>query len=118
MPRDSDRRAHRRRLRPISCEVELDGKVHSGVIRDLSPQGVFVTMRFDAEPGTPVLLRIRRPGGEMWELQATTARSADGSHALISKRGLGLVIDEAPEPFHAFVAEVQARNVSWPTEDE
>jgi hypothetical protein len=44
-----------------------------------------------------VTVRVRRPGGEIWEIQATTARSADGSQALISRRGLGLVIDEAPE---------------------
>jgi hypothetical protein len=103
---DFDRRAGERRLRPLSCEVEFEGKVHSGVIRDLSPQGLFITMRFEAEPGTRVTVRIRRAGGEIWEIQATTARSADGANALISKRGLGLVIEEAPMAFHEFVAEL------------
>ena len=103
---DPDRRILRRRLRPLSCEVELEGKVHSGVIRDLNPQGLFVTMRYDAAPGTPVLVRVRRPGGEVWEIEATTARSADGSSALVSKRGLGLVIEEAPVGFHEFVSEL------------
>lgn len=106
MPWDPDRRNLRRRLRPLSCEIELDGKVHSGVIRDLNPQGLFVRMRYEAAPGTPVLVRIRRPGGDVWEISATTARIADGSSALISKRGLGLVIDEAPVAFHEFVAEL------------
>ena len=106
MARDPDRRSLRRRLRPLSCEVELDGKVHSGVVRDMNPQGLFVTLRFDAEPGTPVVVRIRRPGGEIWEITATTKRSADGSSGLISKRGLGLLIDEAPMAFHEFVAEL------------
>jgi hypothetical protein len=81
--------------------------VHSGVIRDLSRHGLFVTSRFEAGLGTPVTVRVRRPGGEIWEIQSTTARGADGSQALISRRGLGLVIDEAPPAFHEFVAELE-----------
>jgi len=103
----SNQRGCDRQLRPLSCEIELEGKVHSGVIRDLSRQGLFVTSRFEASLGTPVTVRVRRPGGEIWEIQATTARSADGSQALISRRGLGLVIDEAPVEFHEFVAELE-----------
>jgi hypothetical protein len=101
-----DRRRIDRRLRPLSCEIELEGKVHSGVIRDLTPQGLFVTSRFEAEPGTPVVVRVRRPGGEIWEISATCAHNADGARALISKRGFGLVIEEAPRAFHEFVAEL------------
>jgi hypothetical protein len=104
---NNNRRDSDRRLRPLSCEIELEGKVHSGVIRDLSRQGLFVTSRFKADLGAPVTVRVRRPGGEIWEIQATTARSADGSQALISRRGLGLVIDKAPAAFCEFVAELE-----------
>jgi len=104
---NSNRRDSDRRLRPLSCEIELEGKVHSGVIRDLSRQGLFVTSRFKADLGTPVTVRVRRPGGEIWEIQATTVRSADGSQALISRRGLGLVVNEAPAAFCEFVAELE-----------
>jgi len=90
----------------MSCEIEIAGKVHSGVIRDFSPGGLFVSTRYDSEPGTTVTVRVRRPGGEIWEILATTARNADGSAAMISKRGMGLVIEEAPMAFHQFVAEV------------
>ena len=103
----SNRRDSNRRLRPLSCEIELEGKVHSGVIRDLSRQGLFITSRFEAGLGAPVTVRVRRPGGEIWEIQATTVRSADGSQALISRRGLGLLIDDAPPAFHEFVAELE-----------
>lgn len=90
----------------MSCEIELEGKVHTGVIRDFSRQGLFVTTRFETELGTSVTLRVRRPGGEIWEIQATTARIADGADLLVSRRGLGLVVDEAPFAFHEFVAEL------------
>jgi hypothetical protein len=104
---NDNRRNSDRRLRPLSCEIEIEGKAHSGVIRDLSRQGLFVTSRFDAGLGAPVTVRVRRPGGEIWEIRATAVRSADGSQALISRRGLGLVIDEAPVEFHEFAAELE-----------
>lgn len=113
-----DRRQLGRRLRPLSCEIELAGKTHSGVIRDLSPQGLFVTMRFEAAPGTPVVVRVRRPGGEIWEISATTARIADGARALVSRRGLGLVIEEAPAAFHEFVAALGGFHRAAPAEGE
>jgi len=100
-----NRRTFIRRLRPMSCEIEFEGKVHTGVIRDFSRQGLFVTSRFETELGASVMLRVRRPGGEIWEIQATTARIADGAKSLVSRRGLGLVIDEAPSAFHEFVTE-------------
>jgi hypothetical protein len=103
---NANRRQFDRRLRRLSCEIEFEGKVHTGVIVDLSRQGLFVTSRFEAGLGTSVTVRVRRPGGEVWEIQATTARIADGAQGLVSRRGLGLVIDEAPPAFHEFVAEL------------
>jgi hypothetical protein len=109
-----NQRTFDRRLRLMSCEIEFEGKVHTGVIRDFSRQGLFVTSRFDAELGTRVIVRVRRPGGEIWEIQATMARGADGSQALVSRRGLGLVIDEAPPAFHEFVSEFGCDDRSGP----
>jgi hypothetical protein len=72
------------------------------VIRDLAPQGLFVMTRFEAPPGTEVTVRIRRPGGEVWEIQAVIARRSEGQGGIISGRGMGLVIEEAPVGFHEF----------------
>jgi hypothetical protein len=102
----------------MSCEIELEGKVHTGVIRDFSRQGLFVTSRFETEVGTSVTLRVRRPGGEIWEIQATTARIADGAESLVSRRGLGLVVDEAPSAFHEFVAELGVDDRIRPMESD
>jgi hypothetical protein len=98
----TDRRGSNRKFRRVSCEIEFEGKVHSAVIRDLAPQGLFVVTRFEAPQGTAVTVRIRRPGGEVWEIQAITARIADGSGGIISGRGMGLVIDEASFGYHEF----------------
>ena len=97
-----DRRNAPRKPRRLACEIDLEGKVHSAVIRDVTPQGLFVITRFEATPGTQVTVRMRRPGGEIWEILASTARQSDGRHGLISDRGIGLVIEEAPASFHEF----------------
>ena len=99
-----DRRSGVRKLRRVACEIEFDGRVHSAVIRDLAPQGLFVMTRFDAAPGTCVNVRMRRPGGEIGEIQALTARHSDGRRCLSSDRGMGLVIEEASMGFHEFCA--------------
>ena len=103
-----DRRRAGRKVRRVACEMEVAGKVHAAVIRDLTAQGVFVITRFDAPPGTSVTLRIRRPGGDIWEIQAVTARRSDGARGLISDRGMGLVIEDAPFGFHEFFAELRS----------
>ena len=99
---DTNRRGTERKFRRVSCEIEFEGKVHSAVIRDPAPQGLFVITRFEASQGTAVTVRIRRPGGEIWEIQAITARIADGRDGIISGRVMGLVIDEASSGFHEF----------------
>ena len=104
---NDNRRHFDRVLRRLSCEIEFEGKVHTGVICDLSRQGLFVTSRFEAGLGTPVTVRVRRPGGEVWEIQSTTARISDGAQGLVSRRGMGLAIDEAPPAFHEFVVELE-----------
>jgi hypothetical protein len=111
MPDESNEYANRRvavrTLRRTTCELDLDGKVHSAVIRDLTPQGLFVATRFEADPGTTVTVRIRRPGGEIWEILASTARQSDGRLGLFSDRGIGLIIEEAPVGFHEFCASLE-----------
>ena len=106
--RESDGTIAQRRAdrleRPLSCEVEIDGKSHSAVIRNLTLQGLFVTCRFSAGIDDPVVVRVRRPGGVLWEIEARVARCSDGARSLISERGFGLEILEAPAGFHSFVA--------------
>ncbi len=107
--RPQEARRSPRQFRPLSCEIEIGGRVHSGVIRDLTRQGLFVTSRFEAAQGAQVIVRVRRPGGEIWNILATAARSDDGARGMVSRRGLGLVVEEAPEAFHEFVAELEEK---------
>ena len=97
-------RKAQRRTRHTSCEVEVEGKTFTGVIVDLSATGLFVRINIMPPEGTPVRVVMRRPGGEVWEIEATVARKTGRWQAAITRRGLGLIIEEAPHAYHVFVS--------------
>ena len=82
----------------------MNGKSFTGVIVDLSATGLFVRTNIMPPEGTPVRVIMRRPGGEVWEIAATVARTTDRWKAPIPRRGLGMTIDEAPHAYHVFVS--------------
>jgi len=102
----SDRRVLRRSLRHLACEVEVEGVSTKAVILNVSARGVFVRTNAKALVGAPAIVRIRRPGGVVWELEAEVARFRDRDQAPASTRGLGLEILLAPPGFEEFVAEI------------
>jgi hypothetical protein len=102
----SERRVLRRSLRHLACEVEVEGVSTKAVILNLSARGVFVRTNAKASIGAPAIVRIRRPGGVVWELETEVARLRDRDQAPASTRGLGLEILLAPPGFEEFVAEV------------
>jgi len=98
-------RQAQRTTRHTSCELEVEGKSFTGVIIDLSATGLFVRTNAAPEPGTPVRVVIRRPGGEVWEVDARVTRAIDrSSQSPTPRRGLGLAILEAPHAYHVFVS--------------
>jgi len=96
-------RKAQRTTRHTSCELEVGGKSFTGVIVDLSATGLFVRTNIQPEPGSPVLVVMRRPGGEVWEVRAHVTRTT-GREVTTPRRGLGLEIDEAPHAYHVFVS--------------
>ena len=93
-----------RATRHTSCELEIAGKNYTGVIVDHSATGMFVRTNVQPLEGAPVRVLIRRPGGEVWDIQATVARKMGREGAPTPRRGLGLVIEEAPHAYHVFVS--------------
>ncbi len=102
----SERRVLRRSLRHLACEVEVEGVSTTAVILNLSARGVFVRTNAKALVGAAAVVRIRRPGGVVWELEAEVARFQDRNQAPTPTRGLGLEILLAPPGFEEFVAEI------------
>ena len=102
----SERRVLRRSLRHLACEVEVEGVSTKAVILNLSARGLLVRTNAKALVGVPAVVRIRRPGGLVWELDAEVARLRERDQAPASARGLGLEILLAPPGFEEFVAEI------------
>jgi len=102
----SERRVLRRSLRHLACEVEIEGVSTKAVILNVSARGVFVRTNAKALVGAPAVVRIRRPGGAIWELETEVARLRNRDQAPASTRGLGLEILLAPPGFEEFVAEI------------
>jgi len=97
-------RKAQRTTRHTSCELEVEGKSFTGVILDLSATGIFVRTNVMPTEGSPVRVVVRRPGGEVWELQTRVARKTGRRPAPTPRRGVGLEIEEAPHAFHVFIA--------------
>lgn len=104
--RVQERRGFERRNRRLSCEVAVLGKRHSAVVLDMSAQGLFLRTHVRPPPETELEVLVRRAGGETWTICARVARAGgDGRNAaLLSSRGLGVVIVSAPQAFYDFVA--------------
>ncbi len=99
-------RSAQRTTRHTSCELEIAGKSYTGVIVDHSATGMFVRTNVQPVEGAPVSVLVRRPGGEVWEIAARVARTATRPKQPTPRRGVGLVIEEAPHAYHVFVSTI------------
>ena len=102
------RRAERTKKR-LACSLQIEGRHHSGVVLDVSATGLFVQTNAKPEAGTPVSLEMSMPGSQRpLFFQAVVARQVIVPPQLVTvaKGGLGLLIQNAPEDWYAFVADV------------
>jgi hypothetical protein len=76
---------------------------------DVSASGIFIQTNAIASPGIEVIITIRPSKLEPITLTATIARKLQGHRSMTTVRakGLGLSIQNAPEPFFALVANLQ-----------
>ena len=94
-----DKRRKPRQQRRLSCELWLEGKRHTGILRDASPVGLFVQTRAKAKPGVEIALVFAAAGARP-EVRVRTrvARQEHLAAALASTGtggGLGLQVLEA-----------------------
>lgn len=97
-------RKAKRTTRHTSCELDIAGKTYTGVIVDHSATGIFVRTNVQPVEGAPVRVLVRRPGGEIWEITTRVARRAARPRVPTPRRGVGLIIEEAPHAYHVFVS--------------
>lgn len=101
-----DPRAAKRAVRRLACEVFWEDERQRAVILNISSSGLFVRANTMPSVGTKVLVRIRRPGGAVWEIDAEVARKLGMQEAPAWSRGVGLVTLQAPPGYDEFVAEL------------
>jgi hypothetical protein len=105
---DASDRAPRARRR-MSCEIEVNGARHSGIVLDVSASGLFVQTNVKPNPGSVATLRLSLPGEK--EPVAMTARVARKRAVppqllTVAGGGVGFAITEPAEAYLDFVAEM------------
>ena len=105
-----DRRAERSKKR-LTCTLVIEGNRLSGIVLDISATGLFVQTSANPSPGAVLDLEIEIPGEPQRSvLVVRVARKKIAPPRLksIVQGGLGLHIQNAPEAYFRFVAQLQA----------
>ncbi len=104
--RGSERRTEERKKQRTTCEI-LDGdRVQRGVVRDVSPSGLFVQTSLPIDLGTEVEVHITSPSNSETSpiifVRATVVRKlmVDRRLSSIASGGLGLRIIAAPPSYY------------------
>ncbi len=114
MPRrfipELDRREERRIKQRIPCAVIVNGGRHSGVVKDLSAQGLFVQIHAALALGTAAVVAFHTDAGERFVLEASVPNRRHIPHSLkfLTPGGVGLRLVAPPAAYLRFVEEAGA----------
>ncbi len=102
-----ERRRAPRVKRRMPCVLHYEGKRHTGLVHDVSANGVFVLTSASPRPGDSLELELPLPGvAAPIRLQGRVARRRTVPARLrsLAQGGVGLRITGAPEEYFGFVA--------------
>lgn len=108
------RRAPRARKR-LTCTLRHAGKHHSGVVLDLSANGLFVQTSASPDPGELLQIELGLPGHAQpiaLEGRAVRRRVVPARLRAVAQGGVGIVLSHAPESYYGFVAELLREGTS------
>jgi Tfp pilus assembly protein PilZ len=111
-----NRRAERTRKR-LPCALFVEKRRHAGMVLDLSANGLFVQTSAAPEVGERVTLECHLPNQEQparLETRVARRKLVPPKLRTVAQGGLGLRIENAPEPYYAFVAEILREQVGRP----
>jgi hypothetical protein len=97
----------------MSCEININGARHSGIVLDISATGLFVQTNVKPTPGLIATLHLSLPGRqETIAMQARVARKKMVPPQLLAVAGggVGFAITEPAEAYLDFVAEMSPEN--------
>lgn len=101
-----ERRGHPRVRRRLACKLLVEGRAHSGVVRDLSADGLFVWTRRLPTARQPVLVAFQASQGERFVLEASVPRRSQVPHSLaaVALPGVGLHLQDPSPDYLSWVA--------------
>ena len=89
-----DRRAPRTKRR-ISCEINVDGARHSGIVLDISATGLFVQTNLKPKAGAVAMLSLSLPGEKepvLMEARVARKKMVPPQLLTIAHGGVGFAI--------------------------
>lgn len=100
-----DRREARRIKQQIPCSVIVNGGRHSGVVQNLSAQGLFVEFHAALGLGTSAVVAFHTSAGEHFVLEASVPNRRQIPHSLklLSADGVGLRLVAPPAAYRRWV---------------
>jgi hypothetical protein len=93
--------------RRVTCDLMLDGQPHSGLVTDMSANGLYVRTRQRPGIGATLQLVLHEPDGEL-ELRVRVARDhrMSAHNTTGTPSGLGVTIVSAPERYFQRLVEL------------
>lgn len=104
-----DKRRAPRAKKRLACSFHHAGKRYSGMLLDLSANGVFVQTSASPHPGEAVRLELALPGRPeplRLEGRAVRRRVVPARLRAVAQGGVGVALSGAPEAWFGFVAEL------------
>ena len=101
----SGKRVMDRKKRRMPCELRVGSRVHSGLVLDLSPSGLFIQTNAKTRPGQAVDLSFSTDAGEALALRVEVVRKKVVPPRLLTlaQGGVGVRILSAPEAYYGFL---------------
>jgi hypothetical protein len=106
-----DRRAATRTKKRLTCTLVIDGHRLSGIVLDLSGTGFFVQTSANPLPDSEIGLELDIPGQEerlVLAVRVARRKVVPPRLKSVVHGGLGLAIQNAPEAYFTYVAQLQA----------
>lgn len=99
----------------MTCRLYCDGKRHSGLVLDISANGLFVQTSAAPSPGGSVQLDLQLPGQAQpvrLEGRAARCRVVPARLRAVAQGGIGIELSNAPETYFTLVAEALREKVT------
>ncbi len=103
-----ERRTFGRSRHRVSCEFQIDGRRHTGIVDNVSARGLFVQSTAQPAEGAEMELVLRSMAGAEIPIRVCVTRRSQPNRTAtaVVALGFGVRISWAPEGYYALLAEL------------